>query len=279
MGRCSTAFRRLAGGRGALTHGLVARVVPDEGLDRRFQRGPVIDVAGRDYNLGGDEHRHQIAVSRTKGNAGLASENRVFGIAPDQPVTELPPAVFGSKTQCDGINGAKKDFGRDRSAPWGKAVVLRLLCLGHRGHHAQQSAQGPARRRFGSQLGPCQPGWLENASDLCVRHPQSVPKETREMNLLPLRNIAILMLCSVAPMSQAGTIVANCTGMVNLDIYTIDTEKQAQDVAIIGTSDVTITDKAILLTGAFGSYEFALDVGTLYHNGTDTGVYCTYKRK
>lgn len=78
-------------------------------------------------------------------------------------------------------------------------------------------------------------------------------------------------------LSQAATVTANCTGMFNLDIYEIDTELSSQEVAGIGTAEVIWSEEDILLTGSFGSYRFDLKAGTLYHNDSDTGVYCTYK--
>jgi len=53
----------------------------------------------------------------------------------------------------------------------------------------------------------------------------------------------------------------------------------SQEVENIGMSDTVIDDEAIVLTGDFGEYRFDLNVGTLYHNGSDTGVYCTYSTK
>ena len=99
------------------------------------------------------------------------------------------------------------------------------------------------------------------------------------MNNSAIRLFAVLVAMSAAHRATAEVIVANCTGMVNFDIYTFDTEEPVQEVALIGMAEVTVSDKSILLTGAFGTYEFDISVGTLYHNGTDTGVYCTYKRK
>ncbi len=87
--------------------------------------------------------------------------------------------------------------------------------------------------------------------------------------------IGLLALMPAGPAS-AGTITANCTGMFNLDIYEFDKTLAKQDVAGIGSADVTITDAEIVLKGAFGDYRFDLKAGTLYHNGSDTGVYCTY---
>ncbi|MDE0211826.1 MAG: hypothetical protein F4Z55_01615 [Boseongicola sp. SB0667_bin_21] len=78
---------------------------------------------------------------------------------------------------------------------------------------------------------------------------------------------------------MAEKIEANCTGMVDFDIYTIDTEEPVQDVALIGTSNVAIDDEFIILTGEFGEYKFDLNRGTLYRDGNDTGIYCTYSRK
>jgi hypothetical protein len=50
-------------------------------------------------------------------------------------------------------------------------------------------------------------------------------------------------------------------------------------VAPLGPAQVSIDDEAIVLTGAFGEYRFMLRGGTLYHNGSDTGLYCTYARR
>ncbi|MFN3147386.1 MAG: hypothetical protein ACE368_20125 [Paracoccaceae bacterium] len=96
------------------------------------------------------------------------------------------------------------------------------------------------------------------------------------------RRIALALAAGAAMLAApvdavAGTVTANCTGMLNLDIYEIDTERDTQDVAGIGTSEVTVSEDEIVLTGAFGSYRFDLKAGTLYHNDSDTGVYCTYK--
>ncbi|MYA87350.1 MAG: hypothetical protein F4X97_02650 [Boseongicola sp. SB0662_bin_57] len=78
---------------------------------------------------------------------------------------------------------------------------------------------------------------------------------------------------------MAEKIEANCTGMVDFDIYTIDTEKPVQEIALIGKSTVAIDDEFIVLTGDFGEYKFDLNRGTLYRDGSDTGIYCTYSRK
>ena len=87
--------------------------------------------------------------------------------------------------------------------------------------------------------------------------------------------VGLTALVTPGPVS-AGTITANCTGMFNLDVYTFESTLPKQDVASIGSADVTISDQEIVLKGAFGEYRFDLKVGTLYHNGSDTGVYCTY---
>jgi hypothetical protein len=75
----------------------------------------------------------------------------------------------------------------------------------------------------------------------------------------------------------AATITANCTGMLDLNIYEIDTDQPTQDVAGIGASTVSVTADEIRLEGDFGQYRFDLKAGTLYHNDSDTGLYCTYK--
>lgn len=95
------------------------------------------------------------------------------------------------------------------------------------------------------------------------------------------RRITFIIAASLVPLLTHGpvvaeTITANCTGMLNLDIYTFDTALPKQDIIGIGPADVAITDQMIVLTGAFGEYRFDLKVGTLYHNGSDTGLYCTY---
>lgn len=77
--------------------------------------------------------------------------------------------------------------------------------------------------------------------------------------------------------AHADTITANCTGMLNLDRYEFDDDQPEQDVAGIGPSTFSIDDQEIRLLGDFGEYRFDLNVGTLYHNGTDTGLYCTYR--
>ena len=70
--------------------------------------------------------------------------------------------------------------------------------------------------------------------------------------------------------AMAEKIEANCTGMIDFDIYTIDTEEPIQDIALIGTSNVAIDDEFIILTGDFGEYKFDLNRGTLYRDGSDT---------
>lgn len=77
--------------------------------------------------------------------------------------------------------------------------------------------------------------------------------------------------------AHADTITANCTGMLNLDRYEFDTDQPEQDVAGIGPSTFSIDEQEIRLVGDFGEYRFDLKVGTLYHNGSDTGLYCTYR--
>jgi hypothetical protein len=78
--------------------------------------------------------------------------------------------------------------------------------------------------------------------------------------------------------ASAEIITANCTGMFNLDVYAIDASKPSQEVAGIGMAEVSINEEAIVLTGDFGEMRFDLKVGTLYKNGSDTGIYCTFAR-
>ncbi|MFZ9948385.1 MAG: hypothetical protein ACO3FX_02075 [Gemmobacter sp.] len=78
--------------------------------------------------------------------------------------------------------------------------------------------------------------------------------------------------------AMAETITANCTGMFNLDVYVIDAAKTSQEVAGVGLAEVTINEDAIVLMGSFGEMRFDLKVGTLFKNGSDTGIYCTYAR-
>jgi len=86
----------------------------------------------------------------------------------------------------------------------------------------------------------------------------------------------LALLIGAVP-ALADTITANCTGMLNLDKYEFDTDLAEQDVAGIGLSEFSINELEIRLLGDFGEYRFDLKVGTLYHNGSDTGLYCTYR--
>lgn len=76
--------------------------------------------------------------------------------------------------------------------------------------------------------------------------------------------------------TSSDIITANCTGMLDLNVYTFDPDLPKQDVEGIGSADFSMDDTMILLRGAFGTYRFDLKVGTLYHNDSDTGLYCTY---
>lgn len=91
--------------------------------------------------------------------------------------------------------------------------------------------------------------------------------------------LPVAALLALAAPAGAGTITADCTGMLDHDIYVIATDTPQQDVAPLGPAQVIIDDEAIVLTGAFGEYRFMLRGGTLYHNGSDTGLYCTYARR
>ncbi len=87
---------------------------------------------------------------------------------------------------------------------------------------------------------------------------------------------AVLAGSMFAVSASAETITANCTGMLNFDIYNFDTEAPLQTVEGIGEANYERTEDAIILTGDFGEYRFDILLGTLYHNGSDTGIYCTY---
>lgn len=94
------------------------------------------------------------------------------------------------------------------------------------------------------------------------------------------RTLAVAMVGMVwAGAAPADIVTANCTGMLDLDIYTFDTTLDRQDIAGIGLADFTMDEDAIRLEGDFGSYRFDLNAGTLYHNDSDTGLYCTYKTR
>ncbi len=88
--------------------------------------------------------------------------------------------------------------------------------------------------------------------------------------------LAFIFLAAPVP-TLADTVIANCTGMLNFDVYTIDTERPRQEIDGIGEAEVTMDEDFIYLDGSFGEYRFDLKAGTLYHNDSDTSVYCTYK--
>jgi hypothetical protein len=109
----------------------------------------------------------------------------------------------------------------------------------------------------------------------------AAPSGQEEAELILLRRfgfafVASLTLALVPLRATAGTIVANCTGMVNFDIYRMDPDLPTQDVEGIGQSEFSRDESSIRLRGDFGEYRFDLKVGTLYLNDSDTGVYCTY---
>ena len=67
--------------------------------------------------------------------------------------------------------------------------------------------------------------------------------------------------------------------MVDFDIYKIDEDLLEQDIAIIGKSKVKFQENVIILTGSYGEVKFDLKLGTMYRNGSDTGIYCTYSNE
>jgi hypothetical protein len=89
----------------------------------------------------------------------------------------------------------------------------------------------------------------------------------------PALGLALALLTGAA---QAETMVANCTGMFNLDIYRIDTTLPVQDVEGLGRAELVMDEDAVVLTGSFGEYKFDRKLGTLYVDGSDSGIYCTW---
>jgi len=97
----------------------------------------------------------------------------------------------------------------------------------------------------------------------------------KAMNVIALA-ASLVVLALPAP-ALAGSITANCTGMLDLDVYTFDSEQPTQEVGKLGTARFLMTADEIRLEGTFGVYRFDLKNGTLYHNDRDTGLYCTYR--
>lgn len=95
---------------------------------------------------------------------------------------------------------------------------------------------------------------------------------------LSLTAATALVFAVGSTQASAQTLIANCTGMIDLNIYQIDMDKPSQNVDGIGQSEVVIDEDKILLQGKFGEYRFDRKVGTLYHNDSDTGIYCTYSQ-
>ena len=131
-----------------------------------------------------------------------------------------------------------------------------------------------------SLLDSVHPNWLCNWFDLIILVQLHQGMRQMEVSHLAktIAGFGMVLLGSVHA-AMAEKIEANCTGMIDFDIYTIDTEEPIQDIALIGTSSVAIDDEFIILTGDFGEYKFDLNRGTLYRDGSDTGIYCTYSRK
>ena len=93
--------------------------------------------------------------------------------------------------------------------------------------------------------------------------------------------IPFIFICGILVGKQAisGVVIANCTGMVDFDIYKIDEDLLEQDINIIGKSKVNFQENVIILTGSYGEVKFDLKLGTMYRNGSDTGIYCTYSNE
>lgn len=86
----------------------------------------------------------------------------------------------------------------------------------------------------------------------------------------------VLALAALTQPAAAGIVTADCTGMVDHNVYRFDPAVPHQDIAGLGPSEVAVDDVQIRVSGAYGEYRFDLQVGTLYHNGRDTSLYCTY---
>ena len=98
--------------------------------------------------------------------------------------------------------------------------------------------------------------------------------KTRHRTILSTAPFLAATLAAGAAWSDMLT--ANCTGMLDVNVYKIDLALGTQVVDGIGDAVVTVSEDAILLDGAFGQYRFDRKVGTLYHDEKDTGLYCTY---
>ncbi len=93
---------------------------------------------------------------------------------------------------------------------------------------------------------------------------------------ITLSMTAFLTATLITGAAWSQTVTANCTGMLDVNIYKIDLALGTQVVDGIGDAVVTVTEQAIILEGTFGQYRFDRTVGTLYHDDKDTGLYCTY---
>lgn len=89
--------------------------------------------------------------------------------------------------------------------------------------------------------------------------------------------VGLFILMSPTVASAAETVTANCTGMLDLNVYEFDPTLATQEIEGIGNAGFVMNSDEIRLSGDFGEYRFDLKAGTLYHNGNDTGLYCTYK--
>ena len=121
---------------------------------------------------------------------------------------------------------------------------------------------------------------LENQIDQSLSLKVSATRKMLEFTLTSIRKLPFTTsaaLCLFATLVQAETVTVTCTGMLDFDIYTIDTAQETQVVMGIGDAKVALTDGAIVLEGAFGVYRFDLEDGTKWHNDVDTEIYCTYQ--
>ena len=98
----------------------------------------------------------------------------------------------------------------------------------------------------------------------------------KRLNLLgAFVGVASFMLCN--PALAESIITANCTGMMDLEIYNFNPAEELQVVPGYGEVKLVLSEEFITLSGEFGQKRFDLKAGTLYFNDSDTGLYCTYK--
>ena len=85
----------------------------------------------------------------------------------------------------------------------------------------------------------------------------------KRLNLLgAFVGVVSFMLCN--PGLAANIITANCTGMMDLEIYTFNPVEELQVVPGYGEVTFALSEEFITLSGEFGQKRFDLKAGTLY---------------